>query len=151
MHRMTTRPDPPEVLTGPAEVNRLWQHGLHEERLFHHRLNYFAAMQVGLLGVFAILYHTEPSPGVFAPLAAAALALDLPWLRVQTRHCRYCVHVYEQVKKAVPEYGRTVAGYAAPGRPDGLSLDRPLAVAVPLVFAVTWLALFAWVLARAWG
>ena len=148
---MASSDDTQQPTPTPDEINRLWQHGMHEERLFHDRLNYFAAMQVGLLGVFAILYHKEPSPGVFAPLAAAALALDLLWLRVQTRHCRYCVHVYEQVKKAVPEYGRTVAGYAAPGRPDGLSLARPLAVAVPLVFAATWLALFAWVLARAWG
>jgi hypothetical protein len=151
MPPMDTQPDSPTAPLGPDEVNRLWQHGLHEERLFHDRLNYFAAMQVGLLGLFAILYHKEPAPGVFAPLAAAALALDLLWLRVQARHWRYCVHVYEQVKKAVPEYGRTVAGYAAPGRPDGLSLARPLAVAVPVLFAATWVALFAWVLARARG
>src|SRR4051794_5952888 len=150
MQPMNPRPDPPDAPPGPDEVNRLWQRGLHEERLFHDRLNYFAAMQVGLLGGFAILYHKEPSPGVFAPLAAA-LALDLLWLRVQVRHWGYCVHVYEQIKRAVPEYGRTVAGYAAPGRPDGLSLARPLAVAVPLLFAATWVALFAWVLARAWG
>ena len=26
----------------PDEVNRLWQHGMHEERLFHDRLNYFS-------------------------------------------------------------------------------------------------------------
>ena len=52
----------------PDEVNRLWQHGMHEERLFHDRLNYFSAMQIGLLGVFAILYHKEPAVGVFVPL-----------------------------------------------------------------------------------
>jgi hypothetical protein len=31
------------------ELNRLWQHGLHEERLFHDRLNYFSAVEIGLL------------------------------------------------------------------------------------------------------
>ena len=46
---------------------------MHEEKLFHDRLNYFSAIEVGLLGVFAILYHKEPSPGVFAPLTVAAL------------------------------------------------------------------------------
>src|SRR5215207_3410382 len=69
----------PEVAPHPDEVNRLWQHGLHEERLFHDRLNYFAAIQVGLLGVFAILYHKEPAPGVFAPLTAVGLAFALLW------------------------------------------------------------------------
>src|SRR5215218_5160294 len=108
--------DSPEKPIGPDEVNRLWQHGMHEERLFHDRLNYFSAIQVGLLGVFAILYHKEPAPGVFAPLTAVGLAFTLLWLRVQVRHWRYCVHVNDQIKRIVPEYGRTLAGFAAPGR-----------------------------------
>ena len=145
---MSTPPAEPEVATPPDEVNRLWQHGLHEERLFYDRLNYFAAIQVGLLGVFAILYNKEPSVGVFVPLTAAALAFNLLWLRVQVRHWRYCVHVNERIKRAVPEYARTVAAFAATGRKDGLSISRPLASAVPLLFAATWLALFGWLLAR---
>ena len=147
-------PAPPaiaEVPPKPDEVNRLWQHGLHEERLFYDRLNYFSAIQVGLLGVFAILYNKEPSLGVFVPLTAAALAFNLLWLRVQVRHWRYCVHVHDRIREAVPEYARTVASFAAPGRKDGLSISRPLAFAVPLLFAATWVALFGWVLARsAW-
>ena len=139
----------PPVPVNPDEVNRLWQHGMHEERLFHDRLNYFSAVQVGLLGVFAILYHKEPNPGVFGPLTAVGLAFTLLWLRVQVRHWRYCVHVNDQIKRVVPEYGRTLAAFAAPGRTDGLSISRPLAFAVPLLFAATWVALFAWVLARA--
>jgi len=65
------------------------------------------------------------------------------------RHWRYCVHVHQQIRRAVPEYGRTVASFAGPGRTDGLSISRPLAFAVPLLFAVTWVALFGWVLSRA--
>jgi hypothetical protein len=132
----------------PDEINRLWQHGMHEERLFHDRMNFFSAMQVGLLGVFAILYNKEPSPGVFFPLTAVAIALTLLWLFVQVRHWRYCVHVNNQVKRAVPEYGRTVATFAAPGRTDGLSISRPLAYAVPLLFTLTWVSLLVWVLIR---
>ncbi len=133
------------------EVNRLWQHGMHEERLFHDRMNFFSAMQVGLLGVFAILYHKEPSPGVFFPLTAVALALTLLWLIVQVRHWRYCVHVNDQVQRTVPEYSRTVATYAAPGRKNGLWISRPLAYAVPLLFALAWVSLFVWVLIRSQG
>lgn len=142
---------PPAYQPHPDEVNRLWQHGLHEERLFHDRMNFFAAMQVGLLGVFAILYHKEPSPGVFVPLTAVSLAFTLLWLVVQVRHWRYCVHVHVEMKRLVPDYARTVAAFAGPGRTDGLSISRPLAVAVPLLFAVMWVALFAWVLARSGG
>jgi len=133
----------------PDEINRLWQHGMHEERLFYDRLNYFSAIQVGLLGVFAILYNKEPSPVVFAPLTAVALAFALLWLRVQVRHWHYCLHVNNQIKRAVPEYARTIAAFASPGRTDGLSISRPLAFAVPLLFAAAWLALFAWVGFRA--
>ena len=70
---MTTPPPDASATPHPDEVNRLWQHGLHEEKLFYDRLNYFAAIQVGLLGVFAILYHKEPAVGVVVPLTAAAL------------------------------------------------------------------------------
>jgi hypothetical protein len=130
------------------EINRLWQHGLHEEKLFYDRLNYFSAIEVGLLGVFAILYNKEPAPWVFAPLAAVALAFAFLWLRVQVRHWHYCVHVFVRIKQLVPEYARTVAAFASPGRTDGLSISKPLTYAVPLLFAATWIALFAWVLVR---
>ena len=148
---MDAPPEEVEVPLSPDEINRLWQHGMHEERLFYDRLNYFSAIQVGLLGVFAILYHKDPSPGLFAPLTAVALAFALLWLRVQVRHWRYCVHVHKLMRKAVPEYARTVAEFAAPGRKAGLSISQPLAYGVPILFAVTWVALFAWVLVRAWS
>lgn len=132
----------------PDQINRLWQHGMHEERLFHDRLNYFSAVEAGLLGVFAILYHKEASPGMYAPLTAVGLAFALLWLRVQVRHWRYCVHVNERIKRAVPEYLQTIAGFTALGRADGLSIARPLAFAVPLLFAATWISLFVWMLIR---
>jgi hypothetical protein len=145
---MSSLSDKPLIAPTPDEVNRLWQHGMHEERLFHDRLNYFSAMQIGLLGVFAILYQKEPALGVFIPLTLVALAFAILWLWVQVRHWRYCVHVNKQLKMSVPEYGRTVNEFAAPGRIDGLSIARPLAFAMPILFAATWLALFAWVYVR---
>jgi len=147
--RTEHRPDPADAPLHPDQINRLWMHGMHEERLFHDRLNYFSAVQTGLLGVFAILYHKEPAPGLFAPLTAVGLVFALLWLRVQIRHWRYCVLVHERIKRAVPEYAQTVAAYAAPGRVDGLSIARPLAFTVPLLFVAIWVALFAWVLVRA--
>ncbi len=131
------------------EINRLWSHGLHEERLFYDRLNYFTAMQVGLLGVFAILYNKDPAIGVFLPLTGVALAFTLLWYVVQMRHWRYCVHVNRQLKDLVPEYKRTIAGYQEGGRKDGLSISQPLAFVVPVLFAVMWLAFFAWMF-RGW-
>lgn len=152
---MTSADGPPpgaaDAALHPDQINRLWQHGMHEERLFHDRLNYFSAVQTGLLAVFAILYNKEPAPVVFAPLTAIGLAFALIWLRVQVRHWRYCVHVHDRIKRVVPEYVQTVASFASRGLADGLSIARPLAFAVPLLFAATWVSLFAWVLFRAAG
>lgn len=121
---------------------------MHEERLFHDRLNYFSAVEAGLLAVFAILYNKEPAPGVFAPLTVVGLVFALIWLRVQIRHWRYCVHVNQRLKLTVPEYLQTVSSFASGGEGDGLSIARPLAFAVPVLFAATWVSLFAWVLVR---
>jgi len=126
------------------QINRLWQHGMHEERLFHDRMNYFSAVQAGQLGVFAILYHKEPSLFVFATLTGVGLIFTLLWLNVQVRHLRYCEHVNERIKRVVPEYPQTIAALAY----SGMSIARPLAFAVPLLFAATWVCLFILVLFR---
>jgi hypothetical protein len=126
------------------QINRLWQHGMHEERLFHDRMNYFSAVQAGQLGVFAILYHKEPSLFVFATLTGVGLIFTLLWLNVQVRHWRYCEHVNERIKRVVPEYPQTIAALAY----SGMSIARPLAFAVPLLFAATWVCLFILVLFR---
>ncbi len=145
---MTAEPHDAEPSIHPDEVNRLWQHALHEERLFHDRLNVFSAMQVGLLGVFAILYNKEPSFGVFVPLTAVSLALTLLWLAIQVRHWSYCAHLNDRILAMVPEYRRTIADFARLGCKDGLSISRPLSYSLPLLFATVWVALFAWVVAR---
>jgi hypothetical protein len=102
-------------------------------------------MQIGLLGVFAILYNKDPALGVFLPLTAVALAFTVLWLVIQVRHWRYCLHVNGRIKQLVPEYARTVAGFPT----DGLSITRPLAFAVPVLFALMWVAFITWLVVRA--
>lgn len=129
----------------PDEVNRLWQHGLHEERLFHDRLNYFSVLETGLLSICGIMYNKEPSVGFFLPLTAVALVFTLLWLLIQKRHWSYCEHVNRRIAEYVPEYQATVAGF---GSRNGLSMSKPLALAVPGLFAGTWVAFFGWLLVR---
>lgn len=140
--------DPSAEPPRPDEINRLWQHGMHEERLFHDRLNYFSGIQVGLLGVFAILYNKDPVLAVSLPLTLVALSFTILWFGIQVRHWRYCVHVNEQIKRLVPEYRRTIEAFAGSHHKDGLSISRPLAFAVPVLFALTWIAFIAWVIVR---
>jgi len=130
------------------EINRVWQHGMHEERLFHDRLNYFSFLETGLLTICGIMYNKEPAVGFFVPICVVGLAFTLLWLVIQRRHWKYCVHVNDRIKLFVPEYMATLEGFAGPGRPDGLSITKPLALAVPVLFALTWVAFLLWILFR---
>jgi hypothetical protein len=141
-----TEPDVPKPL--PDEVNRVWQHGMHEERLFHDRLNYFSFLETGLLTICGIMYNKEPGVAFFVPIAVVGLVFTLLWFVIQRQHWTYCVHVNERIKQLVPEYKTTLEGFAGPGRSDGLSISKPLALAVPVLFALTWVAFLVWLLIR---
>lgn len=130
------------------EVNRLWQHGLHEERLFHDRLNYFSFLQTGWLTICVILYNKEPSLGLFLPLTGVALIFTILWVTIQRRHWAYCIHVNERIRQVVPEYRLTTGGFSAGGYRDGLSISRPLAIGIPVLFACTWIVFIGWLLFR---
>ncbi len=129
-------------------ANRVWQHGMHEEKLFHDRLNYFSFLETGLLTLCALLYNKDPALALLLPLAVVGLLFTLLWLLIQTRHWAYCEHVHQRTRELVPDYRDTLAGWAGPGRRDGWSISRPLALAVPMLFAFTWVGFLAWVLVR---
>lgn len=138
------------VAPSQDELNRLWQHGLHEERLFHDRLNYFSAVEIGLLSVFAILYNKDRPFGLLAPLTAAALVFTIFWLILQYKHWRYSLFIYSRIRELVPEYRHTVNAYFsqnAEHRPrTGFIFSKPLSLAAPVLFALTWIAFLIWVL-----
>ena len=133
----------------PDEVNRVWQHGLHEERLFHDRLNYFSFLETGLLTICVILYNKEPSLVLFLPLTGVAFVFTILWLIIQRRHWAYCVHVNARIRLIVPEYKETTVGFSAGGHHDGLSISKPLALGVPILFACMWVAFIVWLILRA--
>ena len=53
---------------------------------------------------------------------------------------------HARIKQLVPEYKTTIEAFA--GKRDGLSISAPLALAVPALFAVTWVAFAVWILLR---
>jgi hypothetical protein len=139
----TESPKPP-----PDEVNRLWQHGMHEERLFHDRLNYFSFLETGFLTICGIMYNKEPAVWFFVPITVVGLLFTLLWLIIQRRHWTYCVHVHERIKQLVPEYKATLEGFFGPGRATGFAISKPLALSVPALFALTWVAFLLWMVLR---
>jgi hypothetical protein len=134
----------------PDELNRLWQHALHEERLFHDRLNYFSVVEIGLLSAFAILYNKDRPFGLLAALTGAALAFTVFWFLLQYKHWRYCIFIYSRVREIVPEYRRTVDTYFGQSGGDkrvtAFSFSKPLSLASPILFALTWVVFLVWVI-----
>lgn len=134
----------------PDELNRMWQHALHEERLFHDRLNYFSVVEIGLLSAFAILYNKDRPFGLLAALAGAALVFTVFWFLLQYKHWRYCVFIYSRVRENVPEYRKTVDAYfgrsGAEKQETAFSFSKPLSLASPVLFALTWVVFLLWVI-----
>jgi hypothetical protein len=138
----------PSKSISPDEVNRLWQHGLHEERLFHDRLNYFSILEMGLLTIYGVMYNKEPSLGFFLPLTAVALLFTLLWLVIQARHWSYCEHIAHRQKRLIPEYRATIDEFTEHSWSRSFSVSKTLALLVPALFACTWIAFFIWLLVR---
>lgn len=134
------------------ELNRLWQHGLHEERLFHDRLNYFSVVELGLLSAFAILYNKDRPFGLLAPLTVVALVFTLFWLVLQYNHWRYCLFLNLRLREMIPEFRSTVDAYfgqsAAEKQTTAFSFSKPLSLAPPVVFALAWIAFLIWVVVK---
>lgn len=132
------------------ELNRLWQHGLHEEQLFHDRLNYFSVVEIGLLSTFAILYNKDRPLGLLVALAVAALAFTVFWLLLQYKHWRYCLFINSRIRELVPEFRNTVNAYFGQDAEDkqktGFSFSKPLSLSPPVLFALTWTAFLIWII-----
>lgn len=134
------------------ELNRLWQHGLHEERLFHDRLNYFSVVEIGLLSAFAILYNKDRPFGLLAPLTVAALVFTVFWFLLQYKHWRYSLFLHSRLYKIIPEYRQTIDGYFGQDAEDkqltGFSFSKPLSLAAPALFALMWIVFLVWLAAN---
>ncbi len=136
------------------EINRLWQHGLHEERLFHDRLNYFSVVELGLLSAFAILYNKERPVGLLILITVAALVFTIFWLILQFNHWRYCAYLHDRMRMWIPEYRATVDEYfglRGAKEANAFSFAKPLALAAPALLALTWVGFLAWVVITSIG
>jgi len=144
---MTVGDNGEPIFTGD-EINRLWHHGLHEERLFHDRLNYFTILQMGLLTICGIMYNKETSLGFFVPLTVVALLLTLLWMLIQSRHWAYCRHVTSRVRRLVPEFRLTIDEFSEGNWERSFFISKLLALAIPALFACCWIFFLCWLLVR---
>lgn len=132
------------------QKSRLWDHGIHEDKLFHDRMNFFTVLQSAILGMFGLFYNKLPPPNkmFLYSLVGLGLALSVVWLFIQLRHYAYLNHIVGRLKEHLDEFRETSDGFSQKKRWRRISVTRMLALFIPILFTVVWLGLL---IALKWG
>jgi len=138
---------PTSVPVDRDEANRIWQHGLHEDTLFQHRLASFTLIESVLLGFFGNLYGKDGTAGFVWYVAILALCFSMIWLYIQYRHWVYLNHVTKRIQLFAPEFKATLSSFSDYWL---WRFDTPLllALAIPTLFFGIWTFLLCWMLLR---
>lgn len=137
----------PEELT-PAEIDRMWQHGLHLDAMLFQRGNLFLVAESLLVVAYTGLLPGSGSAG--APILAACvvavfgLLLTCVWAYVGHRHLQYLALLNSRVRDHVREY-RALRERWHPKGPSSLPL---VTYTLPALAAVMWIILLLIALSR---
>jgi hypothetical protein len=138
-----TASEPTTTELTPEQQKRLFDHGLHEDKLFNDRLSFFLVFESLLLNVVASLYRCgTPAPAlVFASFAALGLVTTLIWVYVQRRQYVYVRVLIKRLEDHFPEFADT--RLAARGKHGlGFRAMPLLTYAIPGSVLVLWLGIF---------
>lgn len=145
---MTSSPNNPLPLpTDRDEANRIWQHGLHEDTLFQHRLASFTLIESVLLGFISNLYGKGITEPFVWYVAILSLCFSIIWLFIQYRHWAYLTHVTKRIQQYAPEFKTTLSTFSNYWL-WRFDTPRLLALAIPTLFVVIWVALIGWMLLK---
>ena len=87
------------------QMNRLWEHGLHEETMFVNKLNFFLVFESVLLGVVGLLYSRPVSAKlVLISIICLGLLLTILWGYVQAEQQYFYNQLRSFIKDELPEY-----------------------------------------------
>jgi hypothetical protein len=123
------------------QLNRLWEHGLHIDAMFHNRLNFFLVFESILLGVVGLLYsRSTTAKPVLISIICLGLILTILWGYVQAR----MKYVFDSLRtfhrEVIPEYKLTLIRRERVKWPiSSTSLET---YGVPLLVALIWIVLF---------
>jgi hypothetical protein len=119
---------------------RTWEHGLHEDKVFNDRLNFFSFLESALLGIFGVLYSKQPpAPKSFLySLAGLGIASTLIWLSIQLRQMFYLNHLASKHAEILPEFRDTLDGFSKNKWWRRFSVTPLLAIFIPILFLIVW-------------
>jgi hypothetical protein len=122
------------------QIARLWEHGLHEDKVFNERLNFFLVFESVLIGVVASLYNT-PTPKILVVkiVVVFGLLLTIVWGYVQARQKFILDNLKARLKEVAPEYSKTVERRKTEKWP--ISVTALLTYATPALVALIWIVM----------
>lgn len=126
----------------PEEINRLWQHGMHEDKMFNDRLNFFLIFESVLLGVVGSLYGKQPSAmkPILVVLAILGLALTIIWSFIQAKQRSTLKTLMRLLEDNLPEFKETWDELRTK-KWRRVSGTWVLTYLIPFLVAVVWIAL----------
>ena len=122
------------------EINRLWEHALHEDNLFNDRLNFFLVFESVLVGVVGVLFAQDaPSIPILRFISAFGLTLTVLWLYIQAKQKHTLDVLKTRAELLVPEFKETIEQI----RHSRFLVSGTLLLAyfVPGSFAVLWMGI----------
>jgi len=126
----------------PDQINRLWEHGMHEDTVFNDRLNFFLIFESVLLGVVGMLYGKQPPvmKEVLITIVCLGLLITIIWGYIQARQRSTLNRLIERLEEHLPEFRET---YEPLDRKKWRRLSGTwlLTYFIPLLVVLIWVAL----------
>jgi hypothetical protein len=121
-------------------IDRLWQHGLHEDVMFNERLNFFLVFESLLIATVASLYNSpHPKVSIIRFIIIIGLLLTGVWSYVQIRQKQTLFDLKEKTKSLDSNYAEILNRRSDSGlRISTISL---LAYWVPFLVSLIWFVL----------
>lgn len=122
-------------------IDKLWQHGLHEDSVFNERLNFFLVFETVLLGVVGMLFGSANSTeGIIKLFVTLGFVLTLMWMYVQARQKSVVEGLRQTLRELDKGYDEAITQRDSKRWP--ISSTWLLTYFIPLSVLLIWGALF---------
>jgi hypothetical protein len=121
-------------------LNRLWQHGLHEDKIFNDRLNFFLVFESVLLSVVALIRSSpNNNPVGIAAIILHGLLITILWTCVQAKQKHTLQIMKQQTLEVDRDYKKIVE--LRKGIKWPFSITWIFTYAIPGLVGMIWLIL----------
>jgi len=128
----------------PDQINRLWEHGQHEDTVFNDRLTFFLIFESVLIGLVGMLYSSNKQIAlmkwVLIIIVCFGLLITIFWGYIQARQRSLLHRLIERLEDHLPEFKETYEPLDRK-RWRRLSGTWLLTYPIPLLVAGIWVAL----------